>query len=847
MDLLLETAEEEGLSTAAGDLFEGEGSGPLEVTEEIADFMEGFTVDDGNSEIEMSDLETTRDGTSQTGDIPTTGVGIPMGAAVLTEESPRKLSSQEKKLKSIRTKEWKEFNNGSEAPPTLLHASGLNDISGVRQTSIDIPLIRGFMQFCFDKGMKHSRMVTATDFLQNHLRDQHVHICLPNPKGLVRQDPKVKELLKAVLGNTAEAAIEDDTDVLGDVILSDVTVAQSIKFVTHCFNPCNSSRLAKIDMLSRIQLAAGHRETQMAGQRGENLVSQRLGFSFLHHYPNIGPPPGTYCDMTLTNKGKTNHVGRHDFTALGCHRNPILDAIGLHGICLLWRFAAINEPFPHCLKTSEIKQRPMFRSPQNHLEHMDGTTLYRIWKNANEDLEILTPKVTHQGRGQLNRELDVWGIPEPKICRHTNAATSNKTAGGLGEVSRKSYMITKPAETIVQACHGDWRRMREHDPAWGLSQQDPNGYRLILDQLIDSPFGVPDLMHSTVDYALEEAKTRKTHGEYVKKGLKNAIGYLQSMRSRLRRGLLLAAARPLDSNGQLVADGEPIYKLFKNCPVFTLPIFRTEEFLKLVEKVRAAQDGQASLEATLEQMREANSASHNWMNQMTTMMDRNHQQLLSRMDHLESCYQQTRPTPGTEIPTHQIDQQVNKEQTSQPNQLSESTESPQRVRIIPSRGGSTDVDSTLNAQGKKRKRRTATNRLDFVGTRYVQSDSNVFAKDFWQEYSIGRGGRRSLRYMEKNEPDWRRDAPGEKKFTQFFSERKKIYLYIALLISTGEEEESAVQKVQDIFDAPNNHSRNGKPRLNKVNKVLTERIRELGFSPKDNPADVELNGYPDNP
>ena len=492
------------------------------------------------------------------------------------------------KHRSIRRTEWREFNNGNvEEKPRLVTREGRNPI-------INLTLIRDFMAFCENRGAKECRFRMGAAFLQYYVRIQFTELELSPPKGYVLGDPKVSASLKAIQGKAADDALTNSEDALADCIFRDVTEAQTILFVKTCLSPPPGSMLQGVTFIARLNLAAIHRESLMVGQRGESIVGQRLGFCFVEQFKNIGPHKGgTPIDMSLTNKGKSNRVGRKEYTALGCHVNPILDAIGLQGIMLLWRFIGKKEYFPNGQHTEAIKARPLFVSPNNHMMNYNKNTLGKHWAKANEDCEILTQKITHQGKGQLLREFDMAQILPGPARRHGNVSANNKDGKEHTTVVEKSYMTNKPAITIVQAAGGDWHNLREHSPPWALlSEEDPHGYSPLLHALLDSEDGVPALSESEADYLQGHDETRKTHRHFVKARLKNAKGYNDAMRSRLQRGLLLAASRPLDDDGNLIASSEPIYRLFpkNNCPVFQLPIFHCSDFLQLVERVRVAQD-----------------------------------------------------------------------------------------------------------------------------------------------------------------------------------------------------------------------------------------------------------------
>jgi hypothetical protein len=776
------------------------------------------------------------------------------------------------KHRSVRRQEWTQFNNGNPKLKPKLVTTRDGSHPTVNRT-----LIRDFMEFCASKYQpKKCRFQMCVAFLQYYVKIQHTEFEFIPPKGLVMSDPKVSGLFKAIQGKAADDAMANSEDILADCLYRDVTTGQSIRFVKHCLRPSHGSRLQQVTFMARLNLAAVHRESLMAGQRGELIVHQRLGFCFVEQFENIGPHKnGMPIDMTLTNKGKENKVGRREFTALGCHVNPILDAIGLQGIMLLWRFIGNNEPFPDSDNTKAIKERPLYASPKSHMKNHDKVTLGRHWSKANEDCEILTQKITHQGKGQLLREFDRAQIPSGTACRHGNVSSSNKSGKEITRVVVQSYMTNKPAETIVQAAGGDWHNLRGHSPPWALlSEEDPHGYACLLYNLLaNSEYGVPALCKSEVDFEKRRGETRKTHRHFVGARLKNAQGYNDAMRSRLQRGLLLAAARPLDEDGNLVENSVPIYQLFSSsCPVFKLPIFQSDDFLRLVERVRVAQDG-GSVSSVAPEPRE---------NESETLV------LLRRIDSTNRQIQATNRQIQAEngqlrgsffslvMMLHGQQQPVD----AFPAFMSTTHQGATNFRFYPVQQATTmpalpvppnpmqaveQAQSEFTLRGTKRKRKPATGRLEQTGERsYIQSTSNITAWDYWNEYAHGvqGNGRKALRYLESYDPVWRKDKPGtkERKFAMFWSTRKKLYLYVALLIHLGNTEEQAVEELQKIFDEPGNchpKKEQHQPILKNVNKALAARIDALQvprfsltgglngvvptFTSRSDPADVELS------
>jgi hypothetical protein len=718
----------------------------------------------------------------------------------------------EKKMKTIRIKEWKAFNNGSEEPPPVMIGAEAHN-----PNAPNVLLIRAFVTFCAGlPGMKYNRLMSAIAFLQHHLSRQCTANMIGVPRGFVRQEAYVNLLVKNLQKTVAIEVGINDEDMLANVLMVDVEKNQMILLMEHGLCPPEGSDLGVYDVLSRLYLNAAMRESHMTGQRTDSLVHQMLGFCFIYHYKGIGP--GTNVDFTLTNQGKTNSVGRKDFAGMGCHINPLLDATGYHGLALLWRFCGLKEPFPDCLNTSEIKQRPVYRSSKAYNKTMCKKTLYNMWVASNRFCGVIVPRVCHQGRGQLSRMLDGENIPEPKICRHIGFGVTDKAQ--MSENSRKSYVTTKPAETIVVAAGGSWKRMEEHVPAWG-----PNGaksYEVSLQALIE--LAIPGLASGDQRWLEVRNETAQTNKAYLAKGLKNALGFLQAMRSRLSRAFLMAAARPLDADGKLEKESDPIYIRYAHCAVFSLAIFNSDAFFDLVTKVRVAQDLQVQAEETLGESRSVDSEVINLLRKVVTQ----NLELVTKVDRVEA--QQLVEAQYRAADSRKRESPQQEEREPQTRAEREPQARPAVVPIV------SVCSNGLTANGTARKRAKASHRLDHVGVKFVQSQDNVTAQDFWNEYNYGPSGNgeESLRRKEEEtNGKWREDevgANGKKgsKFKVFWSRHRLIYRFIDVLMYVESKSEAeAIQECQAIFDS--NKSRNGKPRMNPVNIILKTRIAEMGY------------------
>lgn len=143
----------------------------------------------------------------------------------------------------------------------------------------------------------------------------------------------------------------------------------------------------------------------------------------------------------------------------------------------------------------------------------------------------------------------------------------------------------------------------------------------------------------------------------------------------------------------------------------------------------------------------------------------------------------------------------------------------------------------LTRDGRARKRKRGVSRLESAPSGMVlMSSDNVTLRDFWSEFTTGRGGKPALRDLELNDKSWRRDPPrvsGEKRstrFKSFWSYRVPIYNLVTHHIEVdGMTEEDALNEANKTFSKAPVSSRTKKPDLKVVRKLMVEKLKELGF------------------
>jgi hypothetical protein len=130
-------------------------------------------------------------------------------------------------------------------------------------------------------------------------------------------------------------------------------------FVVECFAP-RSPEMKSLTDLARIQLAAQFQQTFATGQRSEDLRAETAGMDLVRNMRRLGPGRGIPAAHVISNKGKTNTVGKMTYTAMAPHMNPMFDSTAYSGLSYLLRFSVMDEPFPDHLDWKDFSRRPVY-------------------------------------------------------------------------------------------------------------------------------------------------------------------------------------------------------------------------------------------------------------------------------------------------------------------------------------------------------------------------------------------------------------------------------------------------------------------------------------------------------
>ena len=350
----------------------------------------------------------------------------------------RGMTSMEKKLRPSH-RLWKDFceqtGRQEEADvPQFLTADCKHDVSKMAdfiEHLNELPIVTD------------SKMTDGISFVQHHLNKALNDRNLPVVKGSVGNIHRVKMVKKKREKARATFDLEHGVDIQA-LLNVKMSHDQMERFIFCGFCPRQGGKVAKISPVMRLQIVAAMRHLQQTMKRKDDIKSVVGGMMFTKVMKGLGPGHGTLCDYFVTNAGKNNQVGKKEFTAVGPHNNPLFDAAALLGVCLLFRFVILHEPFPDHLNWRDFSLRPLLRSVKSHLKAAGSSTIDKAWSKMHEECGVVSDKVGHLPRRQSMQEEDEKCAPSEHIITrmsgHTVGDGREEKSGTLAIMDIGSYL-----------------------------------------------------------------------------------------------------------------------------------------------------------------------------------------------------------------------------------------------------------------------------------------------------------------------------------------------------------------------------------------------------------------------
>jgi len=738
---------------------------------------------------------------------------IEMSYALLSMRGVRfgqTLSSTMKKIRPMKS-HWSNFCAASAIQNEAAHLHFLT-----AEGEHDFIKMRAFINYLDGRPEVTPNLIeVGLQFMQYYLNldcDAHMK---PRVKGAIKADLVIKSVRDRHQTYRAQRDLDEGLDLQAELDLR-ISPKDMIGLIHLVFKPTPGSKVAKLEELSRLQTGSQIRQSMATMQRGDDIRGLMVCMNFVRTMYTVGPGGGSECDYTITKKGKTNVVGKKEYTAMAAHVNPLLDPAGFQGLCFLYRHSFMNEPFPNHLDWRDFARRPLYRQARCYQKPMDGHTMYTLWKTFYNQQGILSDKVTHQGRRQGQQEMDDHGVSNDKITRMCGYSGAD---GSINKKQKRSYLTNPPAEGVVERAAGDPKNTQMHCPAWSTVKSPA------LMQCLHQAAPYVEVERTKIEAAVAQCSSFM---EKKDKRLYMAEGTIGQYENKIKRALLLLASRPYDElNLKLEEESEIIIEKFKDSfSMFShLPVFQSVEFKNLVEDVHVAQDEEANRVVPLS-ITARNELERIVVTMVTPELRR--QQMELRQVHGEIRQVKTLVEGiafgGTAL-------------ASTPNGLggtASATLQQTDDEFL------SDYTNGLTVSGQPRKRKHAVSRAQSLQEGMVlMSTDNFTLTDFWTEFNAGRNGIPALRTLEEKGKDWRLDPKLSNqthkrgsKFKTFWAYRSPLYNLITYYMEVQNlDEKAALEKSNEIFLSVPVSKGTGKPNLKLIGPLFTNELKRLGGYP----------------
>lgn len=703
-----------------------------------------------------------------------------------------------------------------------------------QQYHIDYQLMCKFLQYCGGlPRCNRSYCETLKLFLQTHLNLEAkargiVDLSTAGIVSAISKNPDIKRVTQLI--QEAECAREYHLciDLLANVD-NRIGFSKKRELIMSAFIATSPQydRIKRMHPLNRVQFAAMFVKAIRLMARGDDIRRQLFCHNFLRTMDTLGPA-GMEVNFCLRNGGKTNKVGRRDYSPFAPHINPLLDGAAMDGICMLQRFVIEKEPFPSFDNLTDYARRYLYRSSSNHNAAFPEGTMQHQWSSFFESNGVLCDSVCHQPRREEQQNADEAGLPLSSLERHVGYASAK---GGNGPVANRSqtqsYITNPPIDATAFSAGSDHRSPRCHVAGWVVEEKN--------DSLIDAFIPMINITRNQ-EWAKYHECTK--YEQLVKGRLFQSTGCIDAIRDMVWKALCMLASRPHNfKTGKLEKESPIILVLFQEDPrmmLFRHPAFMSSEFLTLTAKVKEQQDQLDEIKLTISPHDQKEI--ENWLCGF----------VVEPLQALFSLYQ------GMD---HEIKQLKNSSHLSEPanlpavvTQLGTNSAAPSFTSVfeVPSPA---IQDHCVNGNIRRRKRSVTKQdraRLAHEHGMYgpaiqyasilAAPDHNTSLRDYWNQYKHGSERDPPLEWLETStQKKWRQDIKligVEKKACAsrvWWNIRIPIYNLMLFYIDTlGMSEEVAVQEAEQVFSSIPISRKTKKRPLKKVSVAFKIKLKSYG-------------------
>ena len=387
-------------------------------------------------------------------------------------------------------------------------------------------------------------------------------------KGFITSLPGIGEFVANIKDGKVAADNDDCVDLQAEIREQKIDPEKNLR----CFNLLwGFDPTLDLAPIPRLVLHVTRTFTEALVARGEDARFHHLASMFTKQLPGVGPTrEGAVALCFVTNQGKVNRSGRRMYTGGLPHYNPLLDFVSAIGHDFVYRWQVSKERCPNFGDFTTMFAAKLCRSSQSCTHSASYESQLDAFKALWKCLDVAPQEKTHYGRGAAHVNLDERNVLPEFIDRLANR---------LFDAKHSSYTLNLPRDALLgsAACPGDVRNHACYNPPHTSVQISDDALFELLPWL--------KAERAKLHAALLEAEGM-SFAEKKKARLFCLQGGFDAIKFVVSTLIQVAAARPRDARGVIVATSKRMCELFTNNPVFHFSSRPARPFLRFVARLR---------------------------------------------------------------------------------------------------------------------------------------------------------------------------------------------------------------------------------------------------------------------
>jgi len=391
-------------------------------------------------------------------------------------------------------------------------------------------------------------------------------------KGFITSLPGIGELVTRIRDREVQADNDDFVDLQAEIREQKIDPKKNLEGFSLLwgFDP-----KLNLPPIPRLSLHVTRTLTEALAARGEDTRFHHLASMFTKKLPGVGPTrAGAVALCFVTNQGKVNRSGRRTYTGGLAHYNPLMDFVAPIGLDYVYRWQVLKEKSPDFDDFRTMFAAKLCRSSQSHSHSASYESQLEAFTALWKCLDVTPQEKKHYGRGAAHVNLDERNVLPEFVDRLANR---------LHDAKHSSYALNLPRDALLgsAAFPGDVKNHACYNPPHTSVEISDDAIFELLPWLRAERAKLDAALRAAEGLSFEEKKKARL---FCLQGGYDAIVFVVSTL------IQVAAARPRDACGVIMATSKRMFELFPNNPVFQLAFFKSDIFSAICCQVQAAED-----------------------------------------------------------------------------------------------------------------------------------------------------------------------------------------------------------------------------------------------------------------